>query len=115
MPLFEFECEKCKEVFEVLTSYDSTDTYPSVVCPKCSSSEKRRLVSQVAFKFGNPVGTDLWRKSHDYRYYSTALPKAKKEREMAEKIAKENGGLIGNNPYVNIDDINKGDNFGEVK
>lgn len=45
MPIYEFECEKCKKQFEVVTL--SLSEKPKAVCPKCKSRKTRKLVSRV--------------------------------------------------------------------
>jgi len=50
MPIFEFQCEDCGEVFEELILGNNSD---KVVCKKCKSSKVKKLISQVAFKSGN--------------------------------------------------------------
>ena len=110
MPLYEFECKnkKCGEIYSELVNFDETGKYKGVKCPSCKSSKKVKLVSAGNFAFSNPVGTDKWNNSHDYRY-NTVLPKKKKEREEAAKSSH-----VGANPYKKIDDISSGENFGPV-
>ena len=43
MPLYEFECEKCKARFEELTSPGAETS--KIVCPECGSKKVRRLLS----------------------------------------------------------------------
>jgi putative FmdB family regulatory protein len=107
MPSYEFKCKKCKKNYSELSPYDETGKYKNVICPFCNSKSKLRLLSAPAFKFSNPIGTDIWNNSHDYRF-KTKLPEAIKEREMAEKLSH-----IG--AHKHIDDISSGKNFGEVK
>ncbi|OQC72533.1 MAG: Zinc ribbon domain protein [Deltaproteobacteria bacterium ADurb.Bin002] len=45
MPIYEFECDKCKKQFEVVTL--SLSEKPKAVCPKCKSKKARKLVSKV--------------------------------------------------------------------
>lgn len=47
MPLYDFRCEKCSHKFEQITSSDPAG---QAECPKCGSSENKRLVSR--FKVG---------------------------------------------------------------
>lgn len=49
MALHEYECTKCGFVFETLASKGrSTDKEPGPLeCPKCGSSEVRKLVSKI--------------------------------------------------------------------
>ena len=115
MALYEFKCE-CGLIYEELSSFDETGEYPKVSCPKCQSLKKHKLMSCPAEAiFVNPEGTKKWINSstgHDYRYQSVGLPKAQRERAMAEQASH-----MGNTNefYNSIDDISKGDTFGEVK
>ncbi len=47
MPIFEFQCEECGEVFEELVLGDKIK---DVKCKKCGSSKVTKLISQVAFR-----------------------------------------------------------------
>jgi len=105
MPNYEFRCEKCSVVFEKLVSYDEKDVYPTVTCPKCGSTNKKKLCSSFAF-LGS---SDMRSNSHDYRY-KEQQPKLREQREMAEQMSH-----MGANPYNEIDDISSGENFGDVK
>ena len=101
MPLFEFSCRQCETVFEEITKFDETGVYSGVVCPQCGSGEKEKLISIPAA----PVPHD----THDWQY-NNKLPKAMKEREMAEKASH-----MGSQPYNPLDDISSGNHFGNVK
>ncbi|RDJ35316.1 MAG: zinc ribbon domain-containing protein [Crenarchaeota archaeon] len=112
MPIYEFQCKDCDLIYEELVSFDKTGKYKGVVCPKCESKKKFKLVSNSNFAFSNPEGTDRWNsdsQGHDYRFKYN-LPNAKEERKMAEKTSK-----VGKKPYRDIDDISHGRYFGEVK
>lgn len=100
MPTFEFQCKKCKTVYEERTSFDETGKYPSVICPKCSSKSKIKLISACGFSFSNPVGTDRYNNSHDYRFHHK-LPSVIAERQAAEIAAAQNP-----TPYEAINDLN---------
>ncbi|REJ82665.1 MAG: zinc ribbon domain-containing protein [Planctomycetota bacterium] len=43
MPLFEFRCEDCREVFEALVRRDEPAN-----CPACNSTKQQRLMSAPA-------------------------------------------------------------------
>lgn len=105
MPIFEYKCLDCDHKYELLVRSDNQE----IACTKCGSKNKVKLFpSRVSFTFANPVGTDVWNNSHDYRFHHN-LPKVKAEREAAEKFNK------GKNPYNEIDDFSNDSNFGEVK
>ena len=116
MPIYIFECcnKKCGVVYEKLTSHDESGKYSGIKCPECGSKRKKQQMHNFSFSFGNPVGTDKWNGSHDYRFKHT-LPKAKEERSNAEKFAKQKTGFNSKTPYRRIDDISSGKHFGEVK
>ena len=110
--LYEFECKKCKTVYEEFSPFDETGKYPTVICPKCKSKKKTRVFGASAFNFTNPVGTDRWNsesKGHDYRF-GYNLPNVKAQRENA--MAKSH---MGADPYTSIDDVTSGKHFGPVK
>ena len=45
MPIYEYECENCKEIFEVFLGINDP---PVETCPKCSSTDIKKLVSMQA-------------------------------------------------------------------
>lgn len=111
MPRYDFECKKCKKVYEEFTPYDETNKYKGVQCPDCGSKRKEKLVSACNFMFSNPQGTDRWNSDscgHDYRFHHN-LPKVIAERQAAE----EHGGSA--EPYNQINDLENNDAWGEVK
>jgi DNA-directed RNA polymerase subunit RPC12/RpoP len=111
MAFYEFECKKCKKIYEELCSYDSTGKYPDVRCPHCNSKSKTKLMSACSYTFANPEGTDRWNNEqtgHDYRFNHN-LPKVLAERQKAEEAGKDP------NPYSNINDLEKDSSWGEVK
>ncbi len=46
MPIYEYECQKCGEKFEVFRSI--ADTEDKVKCPKCGSKNSQRTFSTFA-------------------------------------------------------------------
>lgn len=48
MPIYEYECKKCKTVFETIVSASSRDD--DVKCEKCGSDEVNKLISATAIK-----------------------------------------------------------------
>jgi putative FmdB family regulatory protein len=52
MPIYEYECGKCKERFEVLRKVDEDDA--GLCCPKCKAEKPARLLS--AFCSGTSKG-----------------------------------------------------------
>lgn len=106
MPIYEFKCDDCDFVYEELTSYNGIK---KIECPNCGSKNKEKLPSHFSFNFTNPVGTDRWNNSHDYRFHHN-LPNVRAQREAAEKASH-----MGTDPYKEIDDISSGKYFGEVK
>lgn len=99
MPTYDFECKKCKSHYEARTSYDEKGKYAGVECPGCGSKSKKKLVSCCSFSFSNPVGTDRYENSHDYRFHHK-LPSVLAERQAAEEAA------AFEQPYNNINDLN---------
>lgn len=50
MPIFEFRCLKCGELFEKLLI--NSDEMPEVVCPACKSQSFERVVSKTNHVMG---------------------------------------------------------------
>ncbi|MFN3407342.1 MAG: FmdB family zinc ribbon protein [Caldimicrobium sp.] len=50
MPIYEFQCEECGEIFEELVLGGGTE---GIYCKKCKSFKVHKVVSQVAFKSGS--------------------------------------------------------------
>jgi putative FmdB family regulatory protein len=46
MPIYEFQCEKCEEVFAL--TMKMSDPHPES-CPKCSQTPVRKLLSRTSF------------------------------------------------------------------
>ena len=47
MPIYEFECLSCRCRFQNLVMKESEEK--KLLCPKCGSVKKRRLISRVAY------------------------------------------------------------------
>ena len=43
MPIYEYECRKCSERFEVLQK--ASDTSEGLTCPKCKADKPERVLS----------------------------------------------------------------------
>jgi putative FmdB family regulatory protein len=56
MPIYEFQCEDCGEIFEELILGNRED---EIVCKKCKSSRVKKLMSRVAFKSGSKFVSSL--------------------------------------------------------
>ncbi len=52
MPIYEYKCARCGEVFEELVSLGGHG--PAVRCPNCHSKRARKLVSAFAAKLSAP-------------------------------------------------------------
>ncbi len=46
MPIYEYRCNKCENVFEEIQKITAE---PQATCPKCGSSDTHRLVSHTSF------------------------------------------------------------------
>jgi putative FmdB family regulatory protein len=53
MPIYEFHCQKCSMLFEVLVT--STDA-AEVVCRKCGSREIRKIISAASYRLASAGG-----------------------------------------------------------
>ena len=49
MPIYEFQCKSCLNVFDVFQGIKHTKRH---TCPECKSSALRRLISRVQARFG---------------------------------------------------------------
>ncbi len=50
MPIYEFKCSKCQELFELLLL--NTDEKIHMQCPKCKSEDFERVLSTTAYIMG---------------------------------------------------------------
>jgi hypothetical protein len=80
-------------------------------CPKCKSKSKTKLITAPSFAFANPVGTDLYNSSHDYRHNHNMDRKGGVRDQRKNAMEKSH---VGPSPYRNIDDISSGKHFGPV-
>jgi len=48
MPVYEFRCSKCDQVFEVMGTY--ADREKAQTCPKCGSTEVKQAISLFSAK-----------------------------------------------------------------
>jgi putative FmdB family regulatory protein len=46
MPVYEFRCTACGEIFEKMLRFSEADKNP--VCPKCASPETKKKISAAA-------------------------------------------------------------------
>lgn len=95
--MYEFECKKCKSVYEELVKAWREDGIYDVECPKCQSTDKDKLISLPA----ELVNKD----SHDYKF------KAMQPQLAQQRAAIEATSHMGAEPYNGIDDISSGENF----
>lgn len=63
MPIYDYECKKCKHKYEVLYKTQSAveKEEPEEKCPKCESKKKERQVSKGTGFILNGIG---WHKKH---------------------------------------------------
>lgn len=53
MPIFEYQCDQCNEIFEKLVFKSEED---EIRCPKCKSADIRKKMSATSF-MGSSLGT----------------------------------------------------------
>jgi len=109
MPTYVFLCGKCKKTFTDMCSFDPKGKYSDTKCSHCNSKNKKMLPTAAALKFANPKDTSKW-DNFSYRagYNLEGAQDLRKQAEAASHM--------GTEPYADgIDDINRGDLFGEVK
>ena len=51
MPLYEYQCARCGNEFEMLVPMSAADT--QIECPTCGSEETRKLLSTFAVRGGS--------------------------------------------------------------
>jgi putative FmdB family regulatory protein len=54
MPIYEYRCEECGRVYEMLRRYSDADC--DLKCPVCESEDIRRQVSSFAASSGSGAG-----------------------------------------------------------
>ena len=108
MPTYNFECKNCNKIYETLASFDATGKYAGVSCPHCNSKKKKKLLNDANIKFAQPKDTS---KFDNFNY------RAGYNLEQAQNLRRDaqTASHMGTDPYMPIDDINKGRHFGEVK
>lgn len=47
MPLYDYQCQSCGEVFEVRATIKEKEAGLTLVCPKCGSQEARQQLAVV--------------------------------------------------------------------
>ena len=108
MPSYNFTCKKCSKNYSDLQPFDPTGKYPDVRCPHCNSKSKKQSLTAANLKFTNPKDTSKW-DNFSYRA-GYNLDAAKDLRRAAEDASH-----MGTMTYNGIDDISRGDIFGEVE
>ena len=54
MPIYEFKCLKCNDLFEVLVRNEQEEA--QLRCPKCQSTEFERVISAARHAMGDAKG-----------------------------------------------------------
>lgn len=57
MPIYEFKCMKCSEVFEILCV--GGDDKAEMVCPKCKCEDVERVMSSSNYAMGSGKGAKV--------------------------------------------------------
>ena len=52
MPIFEYKCEKCGNIFEVLALGSENDK--KIICPKCNSEKVKKMLNPPTLVFKGP-------------------------------------------------------------
>lgn len=50
MPLYEFRCQQCNNLFESLLTSSSSDALAEVRCPKCGSGNVKKTISAASIR-----------------------------------------------------------------
>ena len=84
MPIYEYKCGKCNNVFEVLQKSNKQ----TEKCPKCKNPAKKMVSSRVGFQF---KGAGFY--SNDYKKSSSGeqkeAPAVKENKEIKENKAEK--------------------------
>lgn len=85
MPLYEYECEKCRHQFEALI-------LPGIeaACPKCQGKTLKRLLSRFAVSSDNTRQANL--KSARKRSAAVRKEKQVEQHKYEERVRKEESG-----------------------
>ena len=54
MPIYEFKCQDCENIFELLLM--SNDEKHEMKCPRCESENFERVLSATSYAMGAPAG-----------------------------------------------------------
>jgi len=113
MAIYVLECKKCECEYEIQSMMcDQRESIKKAKCPECKSKSKQQIITSTPFSFSDPVGSDRYNNSHDYRFkHSQDKPGGVRDQRKAAEIDSH----VGKHPYNNIDDISSGKHFGEVK
>lgn len=57
MPLYEFRCQDCKTLFEIIVS--SCDATGDVTCKKCGSSNVQKTISAASYRLSSSSGGSI--------------------------------------------------------
>ncbi|KAF0144352.1 MAG: type I antifreeze protein [Nitrospirae bacterium] len=77
MPIYEYECQSCKEVHEKVQKFADE---PLTICPKCGGKLKK-LISNTSFVL---KGTGWYKTDYASSASRTAIESGKKEDKKAE-------------------------------
>ena len=81
MPLYEYECQSCHQVVEILQKI--SDPHPDT-CPQCSSGPLKKLISQTNFVLkGGGWYTDAYSSKTTAPNSSDDQPKTEKKSDTA--------------------------------
>lgn len=60
MPIYNFQCEQCSEVFEVRATFKEKEAGLLPECPKCHSKETRQMITAgLVLRGGDGVSLSL--------------------------------------------------------
>lgn len=88
MPIYEYQCRKCKKVFDCVTLSISETCRPK--CTHCSSSDVQKLVSRVKYVAG-PREANLSQKAEQRMLKSLGGKVSDETKREIRKLSKEAG------------------------
>ena len=109
MPTYKFLCKGCEKEYTDLLPFDPKGKYKNAACPHCNSKKKKMMPTMAQVKFTNPQDTS---KFDNFSYRAGYNLEAAQDLRSAAAAESH----MGTDPYKDgIDDINRGDLFGEVQ
>lgn len=106
MPIYEYECRKCRAVFDCIVLNVSKRTRPK--CTRCGSTAVKKLVSRVRYVAG-PSESGLAQNAENRMMKSFGRGVSEQVKDQIKKISKE-AASRGKRRYESMMDTGKSEN-----